>query len=163
MQTNQERKKDVYSIVTDRIIEQLEKGKIPWRKPWTEAGIPRNLISGKAYKGINVFLLASLGYAHNFFLTENQLGAIGATKKEDEIAHIVVFWKWKKDDEMDDEENEKTQPSSPIKPIIRFYKVFNVAQCNGIQKSLAVTEAGWRPETKNTARCNWFAGLGDSW
>ena len=28
-------KKDIYEMVTDRIIEQLEKGYIPWQKPWT--------------------------------------------------------------------------------------------------------------------------------
>ena len=27
-------KKDVYEMVTDRIIEQLEQGVIPWEKPW---------------------------------------------------------------------------------------------------------------------------------
>lgn len=36
---------DVYSIVTNKIIEQLEKGVVPWKKPWTDAGIPQNLIT----------------------------------------------------------------------------------------------------------------------
>lgn len=26
--------KNVYEMVTDRIIEELEKGVIPWKKPW---------------------------------------------------------------------------------------------------------------------------------
>ena len=46
----------VYEIVTARILEQLEKGVVPWRKPW-RAELPCNLISGKPYRGLNVFLL----------------------------------------------------------------------------------------------------------
>lgn len=42
--------KSVYEMVTDRIIEQLESGIIPWEKPWT--GIRSgafNRISKKSY------------------------------------------------------------------------------------------------------------------
>jgi antirestriction protein ArdC len=47
----------VYEIITSRIVEELEKGQIPWRKPWKTLP-PANLISKKPYRGINVFLLA---------------------------------------------------------------------------------------------------------
>lgn len=30
---------NIYQAVTDRIIEQLEQGVIPWRKPWKVSGI----------------------------------------------------------------------------------------------------------------------------
>ena len=41
-------KKDVYSIVTDRVIEQLEKGVIPWKQLWyCKTGMPMNFISKK--------------------------------------------------------------------------------------------------------------------
>ena len=29
---------DIYSIVTDRIIEALEAGTVPWHKPWKDGG-----------------------------------------------------------------------------------------------------------------------------
>jgi antirestriction protein ArdC len=45
---------DVYSIITERIIEKLEQGTIPWHKPWRSIGAPRNLVSKKSYRGINV-------------------------------------------------------------------------------------------------------------
>lgn len=48
----------VYEIVTAHILEQLEQGVVPWRRPW-RAELPCNLVSGKAYRGVNVFLLAS--------------------------------------------------------------------------------------------------------
>ena len=60
----------VYDVITDRVIEKLEAGTVPWEKPWGgKAGMPQNLKSGKAYRGINVFLLHSLGYESPYFLT----------------------------------------------------------------------------------------------
>ena len=70
---------DVYSIVTNRIIELLEKGVVPWRQTWTDAGLPQNLISGKPYRGINVWLLASLHYSQNRFLTFKQVKEMGGS------------------------------------------------------------------------------------
>jgi len=32
-------KRDVYSIVTDRIIEKLEQGVVPWKQPWQDSGV----------------------------------------------------------------------------------------------------------------------------
>ena len=56
-------KPDVYQLVTDRIIELLEQGITPWKSPYLrKVGIPRNFVSGKSYRGINVFLLASLRF-----------------------------------------------------------------------------------------------------
>ncbi len=45
---------DVYAIVTDKIVDLLEQEVIPWRRPWASLGLPRNLVSRKAYRGINV-------------------------------------------------------------------------------------------------------------
>ena len=75
---------DVYKLVTNRIINLLEKGVIPWQQPWTDAGIPKNLISGKHYRGINVWLLNSLNYAQNSFLTFKQVQDLGASIKKGE-------------------------------------------------------------------------------
>ena len=57
----------VYEIVTARIVEMLQQGTIPWRKPWrADAGEPRNLTSGKPYRGINVFLLCGAQHKRNY-------------------------------------------------------------------------------------------------
>ena len=67
---SQRRGVTVYDVITDRILAQLEAGTVPWTKPWSgEAGMPRNLVSGKAYRGVNVFMLAMLGYESPFFVT----------------------------------------------------------------------------------------------
>ena len=48
---------DVYAIVTEKIVNLLEQGIVPWRRPWSATGLPRNLVSKKPYRGVNLFLL----------------------------------------------------------------------------------------------------------
>ena len=85
----------VYEIVTQRITEQLERGTIPWKQPWLggDAGLPRNLVSGKAYRGINTLLLGSLGHATPDFLTFKQAQALGGSVKKGSHGFPIVFWK----------------------------------------------------------------------
>ena len=116
--------KDVYAIINDRVIELLEKGIVPWRVPWYAAGIPANLMTRKPYRGINSALLASLGYEHNIFVTENQLGEIGGSIKANEKPHMIARWNYK-----DGEDDKKGGTLS-------YYRVYNVAQCAGISADL---------------------------
>jgi len=118
---------DVYSIVTNRIIEHLEKGVVPWQKPWTDAGLPKNLITGKNYRGINVWLLNTLNYQQNSFLTFKQVKDLGGYVKKGEKAQEVIFWKWI------EKENKETKETERV-PLLRYYTVFNIAQCEGIPK-----------------------------
>ncbi len=137
-------KVDVYSIVTNRIIELLESGTVPWQKPWTDAGLPANLLSKRPYRGINLWLLLSLNYERNLFLTWDQLKKIGASVKQGEHGHVVIYWKTspKNEDVVDGEK--KT-------PILRYYKVFNIAQCRDIPESLV--EALVHKEHNPIAEC----------
>src|ERR1700721_61326 len=66
----------VYGIVTQQVIQQLESGVAPWRKPWHTLP-PANLVSKKAYRGINVFLLAFAGSGSQYWLTYRQAQALG--------------------------------------------------------------------------------------
>lgn len=55
-------RRDLHQQVTDTIIQQLEKGVIPWHQPWKGNGLsipplPLNFTSGKRYRGINILLL----------------------------------------------------------------------------------------------------------
>jgi antirestriction protein ArdC len=116
---------DVYSIVTNRIIEHLEKGVVPWHKSWTDSGMPKNLVTKKPYKGINVWLLSSTDYEQNYFLTFRQVQDLGGSVKKGEKSHLVVFWKWF------EKENEETKEKERV-PMLRYYKVFNISQCDNI-------------------------------
>lgn len=122
-------KKDVYEIITSRIIEQLEQGRVPWKQPWTEAGLPQNLISKRYYRGINTWLLLSLGYSQNYFLTYKQIKDIGATLKKGEKSCPVVFWTWL-------EPKEDAPVDTKAKPMLRYYTVFNIEQCERIPESM---------------------------
>lgn len=49
--------KSVYEIITNKIIEKLEAGVVPWRKPFNNNGVPVNWKTQKAYRGINALTL----------------------------------------------------------------------------------------------------------
>ena len=90
----------VYDLVTARILQQLENGVPPWRKPWGgPMRTPRNLTTQKPYRGINVFLLACQGYDSPFWLTYKQAQEIGGHVRKGEKSSPVVFWKeWQVED-----------------------------------------------------------------
>jgi len=68
----------VYEQITNRIIALMEAGTIPWRKPWNaKTEWPRNLVSKKPYRGVNVFLLHAMQYQSPFWLTFNQANQLG--------------------------------------------------------------------------------------
>jgi antirestriction protein ArdC len=125
------RDSDVYGIITERILALLEQGTIPWQKPWATNGedcMPRNLTSRKPYRGVNVFLLHAMSYASPYWLTFRQAQELGGNVRKGEKACPVVFWKW-----LDLEGNEPDEKKRV--PMLRYYSVFNVAQCEGIEAS----------------------------
>lgn len=126
------KKVDVYALITNRIIELLERGTIPWKQPWSHQEMPRNMLSKRKYRGINFWLLLSLHYEQNLFLTWDQIKTIGASVKKDEKGHVVVFWKnvKKQPQELDEKGNPKQIP------MLRYYKVFNIEQCRDIPSGL---------------------------
>ena len=123
-------KKDVYAIITDKIIAQLENGTVPWQKPWTTGGLPRNLISGKCYRGINIMLLGWNEYEDNRFLTFKQITDIGAKVKKGEKGHMVVFWNVVEKEQRTQENPVQNCDSKKI--ILRYYIVFNISQCEQV-------------------------------
>jgi antirestriction protein ArdC len=120
-------KKDGYQVVTDRIIGLLEQGTIPWQKPWNGGEMaPRNLVSQREYRGVNVFLLHAMMYESPFWLTFHQAKELGGHVREGEKAYPVVFWKCLDVEDKGEPTGKKTVP------FLRYYSVFNVAQCEGI-------------------------------
>lgn len=132
-------KRDVYTIVTEKIIELLEKGTVPWRRPWKDGGLPRNLISGRQYRGINLLLLSFLGYEHNLFLTYNQLQKLGGKVKKGEHSHMITYWNFI-DQNVDQGETSDEHYSTKKKAILKYYYVLNIAQCEGIPRHMIELE-----------------------
>jgi len=87
-------KTDIYDTVTNRIIENLEKGCIPWIKPWhTENTLDRNIKSGNEYNGINRVILGMSGYQSNIWGSFKQWKDLGANVKLHEHGTQIVFYK----------------------------------------------------------------------
>ena len=121
---------DIYAIVTDKIINLLEQGVVPWRRPWTSAGLPRNLISKKPYRGVNHFLLSASKHVSPFWLTMRQANEFGGHVRKGEESTIVVFWKVDDaGDTREDTNNEQPNDKSRRRFLLRYYRVFNLEQC----------------------------------
>ena len=119
---------NTYQIVTERIIEQMQRGVIPWKKPWS-ALPPANLVSGKEYRGLNIFLLASQGYGSRYWLTFNQAKKLGGHVRKGEHSSIVTFWNIGEEKiVVRDGVEKKTRPI-----MLRYYNVFNATQCDGLK------------------------------
>lgn len=126
---NNTNKSDVYSFVTQQIISQLERGTVPWQQPWTKAGHPQNPISKSLYHGINVWLLASLGYDRNLFLTLRQIKECGGSLKKNVQGHVVISTTWI--DKKIIPEKCKLRMQNK-RGALQYTKVFNIDQCEGI-------------------------------
>jgi antirestriction protein ArdC len=128
--------RSVYQIVTKQVIKQLESGVAPWRKPW-RTDVPMSLASLKPYRGLNILLLASQGYASRYWLTFNQAAKLGGQVKKGEHGTIVSFWKVGEYEKKDTGEKHDSF-------LLRYYHVFNLEQTQGIAKKLGLD----KPETR---------------
>lgn len=117
---------DVYQIVTDRIIELLEAGTVPWNKPWKgNDQFPMNLVSKKLYRGVNIWMLHCAGFGSPYWVSYKQARDLGGFVKAGEKSSIAVFWKRF-------ETKDKTTGEKKFIPLLRYYRVFNVEQCDGL-------------------------------
>ena len=121
---------NVYEVITDRIVKQLEAGVAPWHKPWKERGraaLPRNLVTGREYRGINVWILMSSGFGSPYWLTFKQALELGGHVRKGQAGLPVVYWKFGTRELQDGDEVIE-------RPFVlcRYYTVFNLEQCDGI-------------------------------
>lgn len=126
---------DIYEIVTQKIIDLLETGVIPWQIPWrTASGMPRNLVSLRAYNGINFWLLLCRKDSIPFYLTFEQVKSFGGTIRKGEKSTMIVFWKLLR--------SEDEAAEDKVTPLLRYYHVFNISQTEGIdEKRIPKTDA----------------------
>ncbi len=118
----------VYEVITDRILAALDEGTIPWRKPWKCGGAPKNLVTGKPYRGLNIMLTAMQGYASPYWLTFKQATERGGQIKKGEKGTPVIFWNWQRR-QVPDQDGEIEEKEVPF---MRYYTVFNIAQIDGL-------------------------------
>lgn len=112
----------VYEIITQQIIEKLEKGVVPWRMPWNSCGAVC-WRTQRPYRGINALLLEPGEYA-----TFKAIQEAGGKIKKGAKSSIVVLWKWREVDG-EDSEGEKQRV-----PFLRYYRVFEInSQVEGLE------------------------------
>jgi antirestriction protein ArdC len=134
-------KNKVYEIITERIIDMLKKGVAPWHQPWkvtclgNECGAFFNLKSKKPYRGVNVLLLSGNPYSSPYFVTFKQAKDMGGMVRKGEQGFPVTFWK-----RIEIEEDLGGETVKKTIPFLRYYTVFNVEQCDGLEDKLPKTE-----------------------
>jgi antirestriction protein ArdC len=138
----------LYDEITNKIIAELEAGRLPWVQPWGTAGakasvsMPKNASTGRSYSGINVLILWGAVIEHGFpcqsWLTFRQALSLGGNVRKCEHGTTVVY----ADRFVPDDEKKRARETGEEAQAIRFLKrftVFNVAQCEGLPENLAVT------------------------
>jgi antirestriction protein ArdC len=124
----------LYESVTNRIIEEMRNGTVPWTKPWksgkTTGVMPMNAVTGRSYNGINIPLLWHAAEVHAYpthaWLTYKQALAAGGQVRKGEKATTVVFTKKLHIKDKDTDEDKQIG-------MLRTFSVFNVAQIDGLE------------------------------
>ncbi len=131
---------NLYQNITDRIITELEQGRVPWVQPWTTAnaglGMPKNAATGRAYSGINILTLwnavIARGFSCHAFLTFRQALALGGNVRRGEEGTPVVYahrFVPKAEKARASAEGREAKGSVPF---LKQFTVFSVDQCDGL-------------------------------
>ena len=117
---------NVYQMVTDRIIAELEKGRIPWKRCWSGSRSGAyNRITKKPYSLMNQMLLGQSGE----WATYKQWQEVGGHIRKGEKASFVTFWKM----QQIEENNEDGETVTKQIPLLRYYNVFHITQVDGVE------------------------------
>lgn len=138
----------LYDEITDKIIAELEAGRVPWVQPWgTEAAkaplsMPRNAASARPYSGINVLILwgavIERGFSGQSWLTFRQALALGGHVRKGERGITVVYAdRFVPADER--RRARETGEEAQAVPFLKRFTVFNTDQCEGLPADIATT------------------------
>lgn len=127
---------DVYEIITERIIAELEKGSIPWEKPWVNTSgtaVARSHNDGRVYSILNQMLLGIPGE----YVTYKQAQAEKGTVKKGAKSSPIFFWSMMTKAKTDKDGNARTdkdgKPLMATIPFLKYYNVFHIEDTEGIQ------------------------------
>lgn len=138
-------RRNIYAEITQRILSELEAGRVPWVQPWAGSvapvGMPYNAFSGRRYSGINVLSLwhaaAERGFAGHGFLTFRQARELGGSVRRGETGIEVVYTRRVASrDERQCAADEGREARATI-PFLRHFTVFSVDQCDGLPSTMA--------------------------
>jgi len=145
---------DASEVITFELIRIIERGILPWRKPWTAGGSSRPLrVSGEPYQGVNNFLLTMrtvmAGHSSPFWMTLPQANALEAKVRKGEKSSVVVYYgQSRKDADSEDNRSEDNRSEDDDRSeearMFRFqksYRVFNACQIEGLPDSFFPTRS----------------------
>lgn len=136
---------NLYQQITDRIIAELEAGRVPWVQPWGTAnagiGMPHNAVSERRYSGINILTLwnavVSRGFTSHAFLTFRQAMALGGTVRRGEHGVPIIYThRYVPRAEQQRAGVEGREATGGI-PFLKHFTVFSVDQCDGLPEHIA--------------------------
>jgi antirestriction protein ArdC len=121
--------KDIHAVITERFIEKLRTGVVPWQRTWQSAA---NIISGKAYRGINSLTLGSSPFKSPFWMTFRQALELGGHVRKGEKSSPVIYYKFlaKQDGKGNPVFTSSGRPK--LIPFVRWSNVFNLEQTEGV-------------------------------
>ena len=136
----------LYSEITDKIIAELEAGRLPWVQPWgapgtgAAVGLPKNAATSRRYSGINVLILwgavIERGYSGQAWLTFRQALALGGNVRKGERGTTVVYAdRFVPEAERERADRDGDEPSAI--PFLKRFTVFNTDQCEGLPDAIA--------------------------
>ena len=160
-------RRDHYQEVTDKIIEALEGGVMPWRRPWNPDlvgvdAMPRNATTRRRYHGINVLMLGLSPFAwstgDNRWCSYKQAAERGWQVRKGERGTTVFFFKkLAVKDGSGAVDMTGGEAGERFIPMLRAYTVFHASQMDGIPPIAppAPLEVSWRrPEAVDTIVAN---------
>ena len=138
----------LYDEITDKIMAELEGGRVPWAQPWGSAAakaplaMPKNAATGRQYSGINVLILWGAVIEHGFpgqsWLTFRQALALGGNVRKGERGTTVVYAdRFTPEDER--RRARETGEEAQAIPFLKRFTVFNAAQCENLPEEIAAT------------------------
>lgn len=140
--SNKEKLNELVQGIINRV---KETGVLPWQKPWKCTGghiLPYNYVSGKTYRGLNLWILSGMPYECNAWLTWKQVEQLGGYVLKGEAKKYcwIAFWKFIKAKNADDSDTD-SEASSVGKvqksiPIVKTYHVYNLEQTSLYEKYL---------------------------
>ena len=132
---------DLFQMITDRIVAELEQGNIPWQKPWSGTQGAISHTTGKRYSLLNQMLL---GCRSGEFITFKEAQREGGHIRKGEKASMIVFWKFLESAKRDENGGvivgADGKPEMESVPFLRYYNVFHIDQCDGIKPRFVENE-----------------------
>ena len=135
----------LYQEITDKIITELEAGRIPWVQPWGTAAakapldMPKNAATLRRYSGVNVLILWGAVIERRFstqsWLTFRQALGLGGNIRKGERGTTVVYAdRFVPDEERQRAERDGDEPNAI--PFLKRFTVFNTDQCENLPPEL---------------------------